>query len=129
MAQWLSWLERRPVTAEVESSSLFWVVSNWLTNLLIAFYGILAQLGEHLPYKQRVIGSSPIGSICRSGGTGRRTGHKILRDLYSRTGSIPVCGMILSERNVDFTAFLSLFCLLDIFAEKIKQMRISMLDQ
>ena len=25
MAQWLSWLERRPVTAEVESSSLFWV--------------------------------------------------------------------------------------------------------
>ena len=50
MAQWLSWLERRPVTAEVESSSLFWVV-----------YGVLAQLGEHLPYKQRVIGSSPIG--------------------------------------------------------------------
>ncbi len=24
-------------------------------------YGILAQLGEHLPYKQRVIGSNPIG--------------------------------------------------------------------
>ena len=57
--------------------------------------GILAQLGEHLPYKQRVIGSSPIGSIqceairiyafagieeCRRGGTGRRTGLKILRD-------------------------------------------------
>ena len=62
--------------------------------------GILAQLGEHLPYKQRVIGSSPIGPICgiyaakcRSGGTGRRTGLKILRDLYSRTGSIPVCGI------------------------------------
>ena len=29
MAQWLSWLERRPVTAEVESSSLFWVVHIW----------------------------------------------------------------------------------------------------
>ena len=28
-------------------------------------YGVLAQLGEHLPYKQRVIGSSPIGSIYR----------------------------------------------------------------
>ena len=28
-AQWLSWLERRPVTAEVESSSLFWVVFLW----------------------------------------------------------------------------------------------------
>ena len=25
-------------------------------------YGILAQLGEHLPYKQRVTGSSPVGS-------------------------------------------------------------------
>ena len=55
-AQWLSWLERRPVTAEVESSSLFWVVC-----------GVLAQLGEHLPYKQRVIGSSPIGPILNKG--------------------------------------------------------------
>ncbi len=53
MAQWLSWLERRPVTAEVEGSSPFWVV--------IFIFGVLAQLGEHLPYKQRVIGSSPIG--------------------------------------------------------------------
>ena len=38
-------------------------------------YGILAQLGEHLPYKQRVIGSSPIGPIsyyiCRCGSIGR----------------------------------------------------------
>ena len=25
--------------------------------------GSIAQLGEHLPYKQRVIGSSPIGPI------------------------------------------------------------------
>ena len=52
MAEWLSWLERRPVTAEVEGSSPFWVV-----------IGILAQLGEHLPYKQRVTGSSPVGPI------------------------------------------------------------------
>ena len=51
MARWLSWLERRPVTAEVAGSSPAWVVSN----------GILAQLGEHLPYKQRVTGSSPVG--------------------------------------------------------------------
>ena len=29
------------------------------------FYGRIAQLGEHLPYKQRVIGSSPITpTIC-----------------------------------------------------------------
>ena len=27
------------------------------------FYGILAQLGEHLPYKQGVTGSSPVGPI------------------------------------------------------------------
>ena len=52
MAWWLSWLERRPVTAEVVGSSPIWV----------AFvYGILAQLGEHLPYKQGVTGSSPVG--------------------------------------------------------------------
>ena len=52
MAQWLSWLERRPVTAEVVGSSPIWVVS-----------GVLAQLGEHLPYKQGVTGSSPVGPI------------------------------------------------------------------
>ena len=32
---------------------------------------------------------------CRRGGIGRRTGLKILRDLTSRTGSIPVAGIIL----------------------------------
>ena len=26
-------------------------------------HGVLAQLGEHLPYKQRVTGSSPVGPI------------------------------------------------------------------
>ena len=55
MASWLSWLERRPVTAEVAGSSPAGVVCN------ISCFGIIAQLGEHLPYKQRVIGSSPIG--------------------------------------------------------------------
>ena len=30
---------------------------------LLGRCGVLAQLGEHLPYKQRVIGSSPIGPI------------------------------------------------------------------
>ncbi len=29
--------------------------------------GSIAQLGEHLPYKQRVIGSSPIVSTIRPG--------------------------------------------------------------
>ena len=58
MAQWLSWLERRPVTAKVVGSSPIWVVKDEIHP-----YGVLAQLGEHLPYKQRVIGSSPIGPI------------------------------------------------------------------
>ena len=90
LAQWLSWLERRPVTAEVTGSSPVWVVHKWTTVerllcILCINYGILAQLGEHLPYKQRVTGSSPVGPIfcflnkitCRSGGTGRRPGLKI----------------------------------------------------
>ena len=57
MAQWLSWLERRPVTAKVVGSSPIWVVSF----VRMRCNGILAQLGEHLPYKQRVTGSSPVG--------------------------------------------------------------------
>ena len=61
MARWLSWLERRPVTAEVKGSSPFRVAAE------MQHYGGLAQLGEHLPYKQRVIGSSPIGSIYLDG--------------------------------------------------------------
>ena len=62
LARWLSWLERRPVTAEVVGSNPIRVVS--LEIRIINFIsGILAQLGEHLPYKQRVIGSSPIGPI------------------------------------------------------------------
>ena len=88
MAQWLSWLERRPVTAKVESSSLFWVVSNeltslvnciWIWNLSSAgrasalqaeghrfepyrshLYADVAQLAEQLICNQQVIGSSPI---------------------------------------------------------------------
>ena len=99
MAWWLSWLERRPVTAEVVGSSPIRVVNTgcvkdirsrvcyFYLNILDGFpsgqrgqtvnllsttsvvrihphpYGVLAQLGEHLPYKQRVIGSSPIGPI------------------------------------------------------------------
>ena len=44
MAQWLSWLERRPVTAKV----------------------------EHLPYKQRVTGSSPVGPTMDGFPSGQR---------------------------------------------------------
>ena len=49
---------------------------------------------EHRLAKARVASSNLVfRSIqCRSGGTGRRTGLKILRSLYDRTGSIPVFG-------------------------------------
>ena len=70
MASWLSWLERRPVTAEVGGSSPPGVVRMKFYNM----HGILAQLGEHLPYKQRVTGSSPTrGALFLSG---RKPGEK-----------------------------------------------------
>ena len=85
MAQWLSWLERRPVTAEVAGSSPAWVVCIWdlssagrasalqaeghrfepcrshlkLINSIIQ-YADVAQLAEQLICNQQVIGSSPI---------------------------------------------------------------------
>ena len=43
-------------------------------------HGIIAQLGEHLPYKQRVIGSSPIGPI-----------HGEIAQLARAHGSYPWC--------------------------------------
>ena len=39
MAQWLSWLERRPVTAEVVSSSLIWVVAYRKVCTIIEYVG------------------------------------------------------------------------------------------
>ena len=68
MARWLSWLERRPVTAEVVGSNpirVVVIISQMITcwKQLTIIYGVLAQLGEHLPYKQRVTGSSPVGPI------------------------------------------------------------------
>ena len=68
MAWWLSWLERRPVTAEVVGSNPIRVAYNCIS----------------------------VVQICRHGGTGRRTGLKILRDLYSHTGSIPVAGIVIN---------------------------------
>ena len=39
------------------------VPGRFLFNLIKNTVGVLAQLGEHLPYKQRVTGSSPVGPI------------------------------------------------------------------
>ena len=39
------------------------VPGRFFFNLIKNTVGVLAQLGEHLPYKQRVTGSSPVGPI------------------------------------------------------------------
>ena len=75
MAQWLSWLERRPVTAEVAGSSPAWVVCIWdlssagRASALQAeghrfesyrsHFADVAQLAEQLICNQQVNGSSP----------------------------------------------------------------------
>ena len=83
--------------------------SRYLTGKpVINKYGILAQLGEHLPYKQRVIGSSPIGSICRSGGTGRRPGLKIPWVVIPVPVRFRSAAVVEEKRNVEDTAFLFL---------------------
>ena len=94
MAQWLSWLERRPVTAEVEGSSPFWVVGSKEPINLIHKLWDLSSAGRASALQAEGHRFEPCRShSCRRGGTGRRTGLKILRDLYSRTGSIPVAGI------------------------------------
>ena len=87
MAWWLSWLERRPVTAEVVGSNPIRVACE---SKII--YGILAQLGEHLPYKQRVTGSSPVGPIiCRHGSMAEQ-----LICNQQVVGSTPTVGFLLT---------------------------------
>ena len=49
---------------------------NMGSNPVRVTYGGLAQLGEHLPYKQEVTGSSPVSSIVRD---------------YRRCGSLFLC--------------------------------------
>ncbi len=66
-------------------------------------YGILAQLGEHLPYKQRVTGSSPVGPIyikaVRELGSERR---ETVRSL-SGVGVGYLRGAVLSTRGPGWT--------------------------
>ncbi len=91
-------------------------------------YGSLAQLGEHLPYKQRVIGSNPITSICAVsayiilygyciggyGGIGRHKRLKISRRQL-RAGSSPATridfleGIPISQIEASGVLFLSTY--------------------
>ena len=75
--------------------------------------GILAQLGEHLPYKQRVIGSSPIGPILFGvlGLIPLRYGE--IAQLARARGSYPRCRGFKSPSRYDLecsTAKAVLFC-------------------
>ena len=70
-------------------------------------YGVLAQLGEHLPYKQRVTGSSPVGPIDLSEYGG-------IAQLARAHGSYPWCRWFKSsfryeERGLNFRSLL-FFC-------------------
>ena len=69
MAQWLSWLERRPVTAEVAGSSPAWVVFIWDLSSAGRASALQAEGHRFEPCRSH---------LCRSGGTGRRAGLKIL---------------------------------------------------
>ena len=67
-------------------------------------YGVLAQLGEHLPYKQRVTGSSPVGPIDLSEYGG-------IAQLARAHGSYPWCRWFKSsfryeERGLNFRSLL-----------------------
>ena len=65
----VKWLRHHPFT-----------VVSWVRIPYGSLFGGLAQLGERLPYKQRVTGSSPVSSIdsCGYGGTGRRARFRFL---------------------------------------------------
>ena len=96
MAQWLSWLERRPVTAEVGGSSPPGVVR-------MKFYNMhawdLSSAGRASALQAEGHRFEPCRShSCRRGGTGRRAGLKILLWKHS-IGSIPIAGMIIESNK------------------------------
>ena len=71
---------------------------------LLGRYGIIAQLGEHLPYKQRVIGSSPIGSI--DADVAQLAEQLICNQQV--IGSSPIIGLTLLKRNFNIAGWSSL---------------------
>ena len=57
-------------------------------------YGILAQLGEHLPYKQRVTGSSPVGPIINKNADVAQLAEQLICN-QQVIGSSPIIGFTL----------------------------------
>ena len=60
------------------------IISQMITcwKQLTIIYGVLAQLGEHLPYKQRVTGSSPTRGAVRIIMIVKQVGHVVLLVQY-----------------------------------------------
>ena len=64
-----------------QTLTLTCVSSNLTEAAIFLRYDLLAQLVEHLTFNQRVMSSNLIQvTMCLSGGIGRRTGLKILRE-------------------------------------------------
>ena len=60
-------------------------------------YGILAQLGEHLPYKQRVTGSSPVGPIINKNADVAQLAEQLICN-QQVIGSSPIIGLWMDSR-------------------------------
>ena len=59
--KWLIFLKK--IVEKVLTIGTIWIILSKQSRLKRCVNGVLAQLGEHLPYKQRVTGSSPVGPI------------------------------------------------------------------
>ena len=59
--------------------------------------GILAQLGEHLPYKQRVTGSSPVGPTFNIFADMAQLAEQLICN-QQVIGSIPIVGLWMDSR-------------------------------
>ena len=60
-------------------------------------FGILAQLGEHLPYKQRVTGSSPVGPIINKNADVAQLAEQLICN-QQVIGSSPIIGLWMDSR-------------------------------
>ena len=55
-------------------------------------FGVLAQLGEHLPYKQRVTGSSPVGPTSEKNADVAQLAEQLICN-QQVIGSSPIIGL------------------------------------
>ena len=62
-------------------------------------YGSIAQLGEHLPYKQRVTGSSPVGPIYSYADVAQLAEQLICNQQV--IGSSPIIGFLKEQESLN----------------------------